>query len=103
MHTDAIPDNGNITVINLRSTLRIGDVAEFKQEADALLAAAPDKPVVCDARAVEFIDAAALQLLVAMGQACAGQRRDFTIGAASAAFVSAATVAGYATPLGLAH
>ena len=103
MSTDSIPDTNGAAVINLRSTLRIGDVAEFKQEADALLAREPGKPVVCDASVIEFIDAAALQLLVAMAHACAGQQRAFAIGAPSAAFLSAATVSGYAAPLGLAH
>ena len=78
-----------------------GDIAAFKQEVDALLAAAPGTPVVCDASAVEFVDAAALQWLTALARTCAGCR-DFSVGAPSAAFLSAATLSGYAAPLGLA-
>jgi anti-anti-sigma regulatory factor len=96
-------DTGNSMLINLPSSLRIGDVTAFKQQGDALLATAPAEPVLCDASAVEFIDAAALQLLAAMSQACAGQQRNFTIATPSAAFMSAATVSGYAALLGLAN
>lgn len=103
MSTDNSPGSDNAIVLNLRSTLRIGDITQFKQEADALLAGALDQPVVCDASAVEFIDAAALQLLVAMGQACGSQQRSFAIDTPSAAFLSAATVSGYAALLGLAN
>lgn len=103
MSQDSTPSYNTPLVLNLRSTLRIGEVTQFKQEADASLAAAPDMPVICDASAVEFIDSAALQLLVAMGQACTAQRREFAIGTPSAAFLSAATVAGYAALLSLAH
>ena len=103
MSQDSNPGTDNALILTLRSTLRIGEVTEFKQETDALLAAKPELPVVCDAGAVEFIDAAALQLLVAMSQACTAQRREFAIDTPSAAFLSAATVAGYAALLGLAH
>jgi anti-anti-sigma factor len=103
MSVDSVLSEKRPVVINLGSTLRIGEVTEFKQEADALLAAAPGTPVLCDASAVEFIDAAALQLLVAMAKACAGQQREFAIGTPSAAFLGAATASGFAAPLGLLH
>ncbi len=94
-------DPDNTLIVKLGSTLRIGDVTTFKAETDALLTAAPGKTVVCDAAAVEFIDAAALQLLVAMGQACVGQQRSFVIGTPSVAFLNAVNVSGYGTLLGL--
>ena len=93
--------NGETSMISLRSTLRIADVANFKQECDALLAAAGDA-LVCDASVVEFIDAAALQYLVALRRNCASLARGFEIRTPSAAFSSAVQVSGYAVPLGLA-
>jgi anti-anti-sigma regulatory factor len=90
----------NAMAITLSSTLRVGDLAVFKQDVDTLLATAPGAPVMCDASAVEFIDAAALQWLTALAQTCSGCRQ-FSISTPSAAFLSAATLSGYAAPLGL--
>lgn len=87
--------------VTLRSTLRIGDVGDFKNECDALFAGSAPSSLVCDASAVEFIDAAALQYLVALSRSCADAQRAFEIGTPSAAFISAAQVSGYARPLGL--
>lgn len=91
----------NDLAIKLSSTLRVGDLAMFKQEVEALLAALPNAAVVCDASAVEFVDAAALQWLTALARNCKGTR-DFSIGTPSAGFLSAAVLSGYAAPLGLA-
>lgn len=102
MTTDTLPSNSSdATVVTLRSTLRIGDITEFKQECDTQLDAAQNSSVSCDASAVEFIDAAALQYLVALAGLCREQSRGFEIRTPSAAFSSAVTVSGYAAPLGL--
>lgn len=85
----------------LRSTLRIGDVAEFRQECEAWLSTHSDQ-LVCDASVIEFVDAAALQYLVALRRHCVSLGRSFEIRKPSAAFASAAQVSGYALPLGLA-
>lgn len=101
MTTDTQASAGEPNVMGLRSTLRINDIAEFKQECDAVLDADRQAGVICDASAVEFIDAAALQYLVALAVLCAGDSRRFEIRTPSAAFISAATVSGFAQPLGL--
>lgn len=101
MTTDTLPTS-EPTLLALRSTLRIGDVTEFKQACDGVLESMPGTPLVCDASAVEFIDAAALQYLVALSRHCASQQRGFAIREPSAAFTSAVVVSGFALPLGLA-
>jgi anti-anti-sigma regulatory factor len=102
MTTDTLPGTpSEAAVVTLRSTLRIGDIGEFKQECDTLLDAARNCDVSCDASAVEFIDAAALQYLVALAGLCREQTRGFAIRNASAAFSSAVAVSGYGVPLGL--
>lgn len=102
MTSETSQPSGDATLIDLHSTLRIGDIAEFKQACDAQMDAAPRAALSCDASAVEFIDAAALQYLVALARHCASQERGFEIRSPSAAFVSAVTVSGFAQPLGLA-
>lgn len=100
MSTNDAPPSANALFVKLNSTLRVADIALFKQTVDASLDAAPGARLVCDASTVEFIDAAALQWLTALAQVCAGAR-EFVIDAPSAAFKSAATLSGYATALGL--
>lgn len=101
MTTDTQPSI-ETSLVALSSTLRISDIAEFKQTCDSVLESAPQTAVACDASAVEFIDAAALQYLVALSRHCASQQRGFAIREPSAAFISAVTVSGFAVPLGLA-
>ncbi len=93
--------DGDTILMPLRTTLRIGDIAEFKQQCDAQLAAGSHANVACDASAVEFIDAAALQYLAALAGVCSRQTRSFEIRTPSAAFTNAVMVSGYAVPLGL--
>lgn len=103
MTTDNLQtDTDGAQLLTLRSTLRIGDVGDFKKECDALLEESPQAALAWDASAVEFIDAAALQYMVALSLHCSGAARGFEIRSPSAAFTSAAMVSGYAAPLGLA-
>ncbi|MGE0859808.1 MAG: lipid asymmetry maintenance protein MlaB [Gammaproteobacteria bacterium] len=95
---DTPPSSGG--ALCLPSSLRIADVAEFRALCDPLLAS--DGPLAVDAAEVEYIDAAGLQLLVALSRACATQGRPFTLAAPSAALSAAARVAGFAPLLGLA-
>lgn len=102
MSTDNSTTDANDTaLIALRSTLRIGDVGEFKNECETLLAGHPGASLACDASAVEYIDAAALQYLSALARHCSCTARGFEIRTPSAAFSSAAMIAGFGAPLGL--
>lgn len=87
-------------LLTLPSSLRIADVAEFRALCEPLLAG--DGPLTVEAGEVEYIDAAGLQLLVALSRVCAAQGRAFALGAPSAALGSAARIAGFAPLLGLA-
>lgn len=92
--------SGEAQLLTLHSTLRIGDIGDFKQACDAVLSDAPQSPIVFDASAVEFIDAAALQYLAALARYCADAARGFEIRSPSASFSGAASVSGYARLLG---
>lgn len=96
MSTDTHPAG---TTLRLPSSLRIADVAEFRPQCDAALEG--EGTLGCEADAVEFIDAAGLQLLVALSRACAQRARDFEIRTPSPAFAGAARIGGFAPLLGL--
>lgn len=84
----------------LPSSLRIADVGEFRALCDPLVAS--DGPLAVDGAEVEYIDAAGLQMLVALSRTCAMQDRAFTLASPSSALRGAAQVAGVAPLLGLA-
>lgn len=103
MTTDTVEYQPHQTVLlSLPSTLRIADIGEFKKECDAALETAHHAALACDASAVEFIDASALQYLVALSRHCASATTEFEIRSPSAAFASAVAASGYAAPLGFA-
>ena len=86
--------------LKLPASLRIADVGEVRALCDAALAGAG--PLVCEAEQLEQVDAAGLQLLVALSRACAAGDRGFELRAPSEALISAARSSGFAAPLGLA-
>ncbi len=88
------------SALRLPSSLRIADVAEFRAACDPLLTG--NGPLTVEADEVEYIDAAGLQLLVALSRACATQGRAFALETPSATLCGAARVAGFAPLLGLA-
>ena len=60
---------GSPGVLRLHACLRIADLAEFKAQCDTMLGSAVEG-LVCDASAVDVVDAATLQYLVSLRQAC---------------------------------
>ena len=86
--------------LTLPKSLRIADVAEVRAQCDAALAGAG--PLVCEAEHLEQVDAAGLQLLVALSRACAANARGFELRTPSAALLGAARSCGFAPLLGLA-
>ena len=97
MSNDTTPSG---SALRLPSSLRIADVGEFRAQCDAALEG--EGMLGCEADGVEFIDAAGLQLLVALARTCAERSRGFEVRAPSAAFTGAARVAGFGALLGMA-
>ena len=86
------------SVLALDSSVRIADIAALKDKLDAL-----DGSIAIDVSAVDSIDAAALQLLIAFGRHSAETDRKLSVQGDSEAFSRAVAVSGCESLLPLAQ